>query len=168
MLIGIFSGWFLLSIVVGFVASNVGRDFGKYFLMSVFLSPLVAFAILAVKGKKTKDEVLDSTPHIFYCRTCNSAYGGVKEQHTACPDCGNIFTETTILRSDWRTYSDEKKTELKNCFMRGQFLRDSVNSATVTSVTGSASEIKHYKELLDAGIITQAEFDAKKKQLLGL
>lgn len=29
-------------------------------------------------------------------------------------------------------------------------------------------EIKKYKELLDAGAITQEEFDAKKKQLLGL
>ena len=29
-------------------------------------------------------------------------------------------------------------------------------------------KIKEIKELLDAGIITQEEFDAKKKQLLGL
>ena len=29
-------------------------------------------------------------------------------------------------------------------------------------------ELKKLKELLDAGIITQEEFDAKKKQLLGL
>ena len=32
----------------------------------------------------------------------------------------------------------------------------------------SAAEIMEYKNLLDAGIITQEEFDAKKKQLLGL
>ena len=32
----------------------------------------------------------------------------------------------------------------------------------------NADELKKYKELLDKGIITQAEFDAKKKQLLGL
>ena len=31
-----------------------------------------------------------------------------------------------------------------------------------------AEELKKMKELLDMGIITQAEFDAKKKQLLGL
>lgn len=30
------------------------------------------------------------------------------------------------------------------------------------------AKIKEYKELLDSGIITQEEFDAKKKQLLGL
>lgn len=34
--------------------------------------------------------------------------------------------------------------------------------------TSAADEIKKFKELLDSGIITQAEFDAKKKQLLGL
>ncbi len=31
-----------------------------------------------------------------------------------------------------------------------------------------AEELKKFKELLDSGIITQEEFDAKKKQLLGL
>ena len=32
----------------------------------------------------------------------------------------------------------------------------------------SATELKEYKELLDSGIISQEEFDAKKKQILGL
>ena len=32
----------------------------------------------------------------------------------------------------------------------------------------NADELRKYKELLDMGIITQEEFDAKKKQLLGL
>lgn len=32
----------------------------------------------------------------------------------------------------------------------------------------SADELKKFKELLDSGIITQEEFEAKKKQLLGL
>ena len=32
----------------------------------------------------------------------------------------------------------------------------------------NADELKKYKDLLDGGIITQEEFDAKKKQLLGL
>ena len=42
-------------------------------------------------------------------------------------------------------------------------------SSTVHSVGFScADEILKYKELMDDGIITQEEFDAKKKQLLGL
>lgn len=43
-------------------------------------------------------------------------------------------------------------------------------SAPVQTIqaTSAADEILKFKGLLDAGIITQEEFDAKKKQLLGL
>lgn len=41
------------------------------------------------------------------------------------------------------------------------------NSAAVPAAS-PIEEIKKYKELLDMGIITQEEFDVKKKQLLGL
>ncbi len=34
--------------------------------------------------------------------------------------------------------------------------------------TSAVEEIKKYKELLDAGVITQEEFSAKKKQLMGI
>lgn len=40
-------------------------------------------------------------------------------------------------------------------------------TAPATS-TSAADELKKFKELLDSGVITQEEFDAKKKQLLGL
>ena len=41
--------------------------------------------------------------------------------------------------------------------------------ATIIQQTASpAEELKKMKELLDMGVITQEEFDAKKKQLLGL
>lgn len=39
---------------------------------------------------------------------------------------------------------------------------------TIVQNTSDADELKKYKDLLDNGVITQEEFDAKKKQLLGL
>ena len=43
------------------------------------------------------------------------------------------------------------------------------NSLSASQVRlSSADELKKYKELLDSGIISQEEFDAKKKQLLGI
>ena len=43
------------------------------------------------------------------------------------------------------------------------------SGATIVQQASSpADELKKFKELLDMGIITQEEFDAKKKQLLGL
>ena len=45
----------------------------------------------------------------------------------------------------------------------------SQNDVVATAVTSSnADELRKYKELLDSGVISQEEFDAKKKQLLGL
>ncbi|MBR3863391.1 MAG: SHOCT domain-containing protein [Clostridia bacterium] len=40
--------------------------------------------------------------------------------------------------------------------------------ATIVQAPSKADELKKYKELLDIGAITQEEFDAKKKELLGL
>lgn len=41
-------------------------------------------------------------------------------------------------------------------------------SSNTQTASSTADEIKKFKDLLDAGVITQEEFDAKKKQLLGL
>lgn len=41
-------------------------------------------------------------------------------------------------------------------------------SATTNTPQSSADELKKFKELLDLGAISQEEFDAKKKELLGL
>ena len=48
--------------------------------------------------------------------------------------------------------------------------QDKVASTVIKSEIpqSNADELKKFKDLLDAGIITQEEFDAKKKQLLGL
>ena len=47
--------------------------------------------------------------------------------------------------------------------------RQAKTSAQADYITPSnADELKKYKELLDSGVITQEEFDTKKKQLLGL
>lgn len=43
-----------------------------------------------------------------------------------------------------------------------------VEEKKANSTSSNIEEIKKYKELLDMGIITQAEFDVKKKELLGL
>lgn len=42
------------------------------------------------------------------------------------------------------------------------------NDISRNAEISSADELKKYKELLESGVITQEEFDAKKKQILGL
>ena len=49
-----------------------------------------------------------------------------------------------------------------------EFNQSSSSNTTPQATVSAADEIKKFKELLDMGVITQEEFDAKKKQLLGL
>lgn len=46
--------------------------------------------------------------------------------------------------------------------------KNSLSNTTIQRPIASADEIIKYKELLDSGIITQEEFELKKKQLLGI
>ena len=64
-----------------------------------------------------------------------------------CPHCHSADVQA-LSKEEWEA---EKKN--RN------------NSNTVVS---SADELKKFKDLLDSGVISQEEFDAKKKQLLGL
>lgn len=67
--------------------------------------------------------------------------------------------------------SDEVYKELNNLIINRQNKKEESKPIEIIKETqnlSNADELKKYKELLDMGIITQEEFDAKKKQLLGL
>ncbi len=62
-------------------------------------------------------------------------------------------------------------SHISNLLIERQNYRKSIEPLTnefLKAEPSSADEIKKYKELLDIGAITQEEFEAKKKQLLGL
>ena len=65
-----------------------------------------------------------------------------------------------------RNQADEEFTKMK---AENEALKTKTTELT-TKVDGykDYDELKKFKELLDAGVITQEEFEAKKKQLLGL
>lgn len=79
----------------------------------------------------------------------------------------NFFNENSFT-FDTSVQSNEKMNEVAD------YVRSKVEEAkngggqTIVKEVSAADELKKFKELLDMGIITQEEFDAKKKQLLGL
>lgn len=78
----------------------------------------------------------------------------------------NFFNENTFT---WDTsqQSNEKMEEVaKYVKERVDYYKNARNAPVAAA--SPADELKKYKELMDMGIITQEEFDAKKKQLLGL
>ena len=78
----------------------------------------------------------------------------------------NFFNENTFT---WNTtkQTNEKMEEVANYTKeRVNYYKTAKNSPA--SAVSPADEILKYKNLLDSGVITQEEFDEKKKQLLGL
>ncbi len=74
----------------------------------------------------------------------------------------NKNDEIDLMESIYK-YIDKRIGESRNA------RNASTQSTTVVHQAASAAdELKKFKDLLDMGIITQEEFDAKKKQLLGL
>ena len=61
-----------------------------------------------------------------------------------------------------------KKEEIKAGYHRRASRGNPGSTQSTTQNNTAADEILKFKDLLDKGIITQEEFDAKKKQLLGL
>ena len=57
--------------------------------------------------------------------------------------------------------------EIKKYVEENRNKMSTVNT-TIVNTKSAAEQIKEFKELLDMGIISQEEFDAKKKELLGL
>ena len=64
--------------------------------------------------------------------------------------------------------SDELYEHINSLLIQRQNTIRNQTQVNFNHITNSADEIKKYKQLLDMGAITQEEFDAKKKQLLGL
>lgn len=73
----------------------------------------------------------------------------------------NRYTDKIIDYSRCPSCNSSDISEIKDA-------ENSQQSSNTQSSTSSVEEIKKFKELLDMGIITQEEFDTKKKQLLGL
>ena len=57
---------------------------------------------------------------------------------------------------------------ISNLLIERQKTKKALEISKPTISSSDAEEIKKFKDLLDSGIITQEEFEAKKKQLLGL
>jgi hypothetical protein len=69
-------------------------------------------------------------------------------------------------------YTQAKKCQELLDVLRQNKILNRINKGGAASAPSqaisTADELKKYKELLDTGVLTQEEFDAKKKQLLGL
>ena len=162
--------YLIAGVICGIVCESISKSRGMEggFLWGFFLG-VIGIIVVAVRPNEGPTPSTITSSHVLYCKKCNMVYNYDK---SSCVSCNSPLLETSILRTDWKDFSADKRTELKEAFSKGQYIFDGnkppVNTVSTTIATSGADEIKKYKELLDSGIITQEEFDAKKKQLLGL
>lgn len=169
---GTFIGIIIISLICGAISESISdkRGVAGGFWWGVFLwvIGIIVVALMPV-DKARQEEYLNNTAHIYYCPQCDKTYSGVSDKkNDVCPNCNCLLIETAVLLDDWQNFSDAKKEQMKKAFAEGQYSRNATSITAPASIVGGADEIKKYKELLDGGVITQEEFEAKKKQLLGL
>lgn len=82
--------------------------------------------------------------------------GGLKDAHS---------DENTITFS---TTKDNRIAQNIKMYIENLLFNKSNVQTVINQTVSTADEIKKYKELLDEGVISKEEFNAKKKQLLGL
>lgn len=79
-----------------------------------------------------------------------------------------VATSSGIIKFMYIGNSDEIHAAINNLLLERQEKPKAANIVKQEVQRSDADELKKYNELLDSGVITQEEFDAKKKQLLGL
>jgi len=80
---------------------------------------------------------------------------------------GGVFAAAADENSITFGSKDNELAEEIVAYIQGK-IKEAKQPKVTMAATSVADEIMKLKGLLDIGIITQAEFDAKKKQLLGL
>lgn len=85
----------------------------------------------------------------------------------------NSFTFESALSADANGLTMNEKMEVVADFIKKRIEeiklgKNTASAAPALSTASIVEELKSLKELVDLGILTQEEFDAKKKQLLGL
>ena len=143
-------------------------------LSYMFLLPVV-FAIIAfiVYLAYSKIELIVTDKRVFGCATFGKRVDLPLDAISAIGTSSMKGIYVTTASGAIKFKFIMNREEIHSVISKLLVKRQSKPTATTTTVKqeiqqSNADELKKYKELLDSGVITQEEFDAKKKQLLGL
>ena len=156
------------------IVNNLGKILDVYDNKVVFTSTQSTSTV--VTGLLLGNSVTQGEKTIYYKDAI-----GVQYKPSSIAD-GYIQVETAAggMTSSSSQYGGEnaiqfsgketnKEAEIIVAFIKKQI--DDIKNTSIGCVVQQASaadELKKYKDLLDSGIISQEEFDAKKKQILGI
>ena len=159
------------------VAKNRGMNGGFWwgFFLGVIGIIVVALRPNDQKQQSSAEAVEEETEveipkkvYRFVCANCGKKSTGWYE---ACPNCGasntmeRLKTDEVVIDEAAAAMIEAKKKENAEKKATAETLK-AQNVRNADSAFSVADEITKLKELADSGVITQEQFDAKKKQLL--
>ncbi len=163
--------------IIGFFLLIGGAVYAILDKKIFLLFPFVLFAVFiicgsfstAVGGLRTLNQKIALTDNCVMCNSHDGATVNLQYEKIISINKNDAMKMIVINTGAAKPISFLNLLNYNEIF---EFINKKIseisNEKTSVNSIGAADELKKYKDLLDAGIITQEEFDAKKKQLLGL
>ncbi len=130
---------------------------------------LVVFIFFSIKGRKIKLWYLPSVV-LFVCHfiwwILVDSFDNIRNIYYRNSIIVTIIECVAILLVGMSLNATENVVD--SVYSIGNSQQLSNNTQPHDDVIGGADKLRTYKELLDSGVITQEEFEQKKKQILGL
>ncbi len=150
-----------------FMQKEIGIIEGKWLIYSIGIV-VVLLGIMTVSYATDKREI-----HLLKDKIVLKTKSGKQEQFStdSISSVGVTKNKTITLKGNnirYKITRVKNADEIKNAILQKISLLKGSSTPVVFPERNSADELEKYKNLLDKGVITQDEFDAKKKQLLGL
>ena len=160
-------------VVLGVIYAAMMSDTKGYAMVGLMMGGIFILCAIALMAlMKVQEKVsLTVTPSRVYGRTLFSEVSLPMDSITMTNKNGirNLRIESPSENVVFSFGNKQARDEVYDAINRQIAERqNNKGSVTVVNNASNADELKKYKDLLDAGIITQEEFDAKKRQLLGL
>lgn len=148
-----------------------GQDGGLIF---AFMLPVI-FGVIAfiVYRAYSKIELTVTDKRVYGCATFGKRVDlpldAISAVGTSSRNGIDVTTASGAIKFKYIMNHDELHSAISDLLVKRQSKPATATTTIKQEIPQSnADEIKKYKELLDTGVISQEEFDAKKKQLLCL
>lgn len=147
-------------------------DIAGIILLGVFLIFLIIAIIVFFSYKKVELTVTDKRVYgrAKFGKRVDLPFDSISAVGTSAMKGIDVATASGSIKFKFIENNMEIHKTISKLLLERQGKEKPVATATIKQEIpqSNADELKKYKDLLDSGVITQEEFDAKKKQLLGL